>query len=52
MKEFVSVVARDGTSLAATWFIADAPQDIVILIAPATGVTQKYYSEFSDFWYR
>jgi predicted alpha/beta hydrolase len=48
MKEFVSVVARDGTSLAATWFIADAPQDIVILIAPATGVTQKYYSEFSE----
>ncbi|HEX6889172.1 MAG TPA: alpha/beta fold hydrolase [Chryseolinea sp.] len=48
MKEFVDVVARDGTSLAATWFIADAPQDIVIIIAPATGVTQKYYAEFGE----
>jgi predicted alpha/beta hydrolase len=48
MKESVDVVARDGTSLSATWFIADAPQDIVILIAPATGVTQEYYGEFGE----
>src|SRR5688572_28227528 len=48
MKEFVDVVARDGTSLAATWFISDTPQDIVILIAPATGVTQEYYGEFGE----
>src|SRR5688572_20914098 len=48
MKEFVDVVARDGTSLTATWFIADAPQDITILIAPATGVTQEYYGEFGE----
>ena len=48
MKESVDVVARDGTSLSATWFIAYAPQDIVILIAPATGVTQEYYGEFGE----
>ena len=48
MKESVDVVARDGTSLSATWFIADASQDIVILIAPATGVTQEYYGEFGE----
>ncbi|HMG90737.1 MAG TPA: alpha/beta fold hydrolase [Chryseolinea sp.] len=48
MKESVDVVARDGTSLSATWFITDAPQDIVIIIAPATGVTQEYYGEFGE----
>ena len=50
MKEFVDVIARDGTSLSATWFIADAPQDIAILIAPATGVSQKFYSDFAE-WF-
>lgn len=48
MKEFVNVIARDGTSLSATWYITDVPQDIVVLIAPATGVKQTYYTDFAE----
>jgi len=47
MKEFINVVARDGASLSATWFIADAPQDKVVLITSATGVKQTYYEDFA-----
>jgi predicted alpha/beta hydrolase len=48
MKEFVNVIARDGTSLSATWYITDVPQHIVVLIAPATGVKQTYYKDFAE----
>jgi len=48
MKEFADVIARDGTSLSATWFIAESPQDIVVVVAPATGVNQEYYGEFAE----
>lgn len=47
MKEVVDVVARDGLSLSATWFMTDTPQEKVILINAATGVTQNYYAEFA-----
>ena len=48
MKEFADVIARDGSSISTTWYITDSPQDIVVLIAPATGVSQKYYGEFAE----
>ena len=48
MKEFSEVIARDGMSISATWFIADSPQDVVIVIAGATGVSQKYYEDFAE----
>lgn len=47
MEEVVEVVARDGLPVSATWFIADTPQDKVILINAATGVKQDYYADFA-----
>lgn len=47
MKEFADVIARDGTSISASWFIADSPHDKVVIIAPATGVRQNFYDEFA-----
>lgn len=49
MKERVRVVARDGCMLSATWFVADSPDDKVVLICSATGVKQSYYSDFAAY---
>jgi predicted alpha/beta hydrolase len=49
MKETIRVVARDGYMLSATWYIADNPDDKVVLINAATGVRQEYYHDFATF---
>jgi predicted alpha/beta hydrolase len=49
MKEVVRVLARDGYELSGTWFIADDPNEKVILINSATGVKQGYYADFAAF---
>ena len=46
MKEVLNVVARDGVHLSATWHAAKNPHEKVVLINPATGVRQQYYSDF------
>lgn len=47
MKEVLNVVARDGVHLSATWYAAKNPHEKVVLINPATGVRQQYYSDFA-----
>jgi predicted alpha/beta hydrolase len=49
MKEVVRVRARDGFELSATWFIADNPNEKVILINPATGVKQTFYGDLAEY---
>lgn len=49
MKETVRVVARDGYMLSGTWYIADNPDEKVVLINSATGVKQGYYADFATF---
>ncbi|HEY3405166.1 MAG TPA: alpha/beta fold hydrolase [Ohtaekwangia sp.] len=49
MKESIRVIARDGLQLSATWFIADNPQEKVILINSATGVKQQFYHDFASY---
>jgi predicted alpha/beta hydrolase len=47
MKEVLNVVARDGVHLSATWYAAKNPHGKVVLMNPATGVRQQYYSDFA-----
>jgi len=49
MKETVRVVARDGYMLSGTWYVADNPDEKVVLINSATGVKQGYYSDFANY---
>jgi predicted alpha/beta hydrolase len=49
MKETVRIVARDGHMLSGTWYVADNPDEKVVLINSATGVKQGYYSDFATF---
>src|SRR5690242_6921958 len=49
MKESIRVMTRDGLQLSATWFIADDPQEKVILINSATGVKQQFYHDFASY---
>lgn len=49
MKEVISVSARDGAKVSATWFIADNPHEKVVLINSATGVKQTYYADFAEY---
>src|SRR5690349_1469081 len=49
MKEVVHVLTRDGFELSATWYIADNPEEKVVLINPATGVKQSYYSDLAAY---
>lgn len=49
MKESIRVIARDGILLSATWFIADNPQEKVVLINSATGVKQQFYHDFAEY---
>jgi predicted alpha/beta hydrolase len=49
MKEVVHVLTRDGFELSATWHIAGNPEEKVVLINPATGVKQSYYSDLAAY---
>jgi predicted alpha/beta hydrolase len=49
MKESLRVVTTDGIVLSATRFIPEKANGKVILINSATGVKQKYYSDFASF---
>jgi predicted alpha/beta hydrolase len=49
MKEAIRVVARDGYMLSATWYVADNPDEKVVLINSATGVKQSFYRDFAAF---
>jgi predicted alpha/beta hydrolase len=49
MKESISVMARDGVKISATWFLTDNPHEKVVLINSATGVKQSYYSDFATY---
>jgi predicted alpha/beta hydrolase len=49
MKEAVRVLTRDGVKISATWFIADHPDEKVVLINSATGVKQSFYQHFAAF---
>lgn len=49
MKESISVPARDGVRVSATWYISDNANEKVVLINSATGVKQGYYNEFATY---
>lgn len=49
MKEKIVIKARDGTELAATRYIPDAPNYTTLIIAPAMGCRQKHYAHLAAF---
>src|SRR5688500_3934207 len=49
MQETLIITASDGYPLSATSFIPDNPNGKVVLINSATGVKQKYYSDFAAY---
>ena len=52
MQESISLLARDGVRIAATWYIADHSTEKVVLLNSATGVKQSYYRDFATYLVR
>lgn len=46
----MTLVTDDGFPLAATRFKRTGPQQGILLIAPATGVRQRYYAPFAEYF--